>query len=235
MTYGADRPSERHIKELQSTHDALAALIQELDELQHDLRVLEQADQCDNSPIARLEQVHNKNEELRDHIRKLVKEKAEFRANLSSLEDQVMEYRKREAEIDETQKASREAELQLKSEQLMWEAQRNSLKSDLLKLEAERDALESSLNRASLENANLRNSQTRPDPESPNQDVNANKISSDSGWTIQKVCLHSFHFLHDDAIHTTIRRFILIILKIRSLRIISKYFNFEMNNKYLIN
>ena len=180
MTYGAERPSERHIKELQSTYDALAALLQELNELQRDVRALERDDQSSNSPLARLEQAHNKNEELRDHIRKLVKEKSEFRSTLAVLEEQVMEYRKREAELEEAQDASKEAKLRLKSEELKWEAERN--------------ALEQALNMASIENANLKNSQSKPEPESlPEDNANNNKVS-DAGWTLQKVCC--FHLFH---------------------------------------
>ncbi len=60
-----------------------------------------QGDHTSTSPLARLEQAHNKNEELRDHIRKLVAEKSELRNTLKSLEEQVMQYRSREAELEE--------------------------------------------------------------------------------------------------------------------------------------
>ncbi|XP_065053400.1 A-kinase anchor protein 9-like isoform X3 [Rhopilema esculentum] len=187
MTYGAERPSERHIKELQSTHDALAALVQELSHLQQDLRALEENDQSANSPLARLEQAHNKNEELRDHIRKLVKEKSEFRVTLSALEEQVMEYRKREAEVEAAHELGREAQSELKSEQLRWEAERSTLKSDLLKLEAERNAMERALDKASIENANLKNSPVRSEVSSqPDDNIDSSKVA-ESGWTLQKI------------------------------------------------
>eukprot|EP00794_Sanderia_malayensis_P003343 gene3343-3832_t len=170
MKHGEERPSSRHMKELQASNDALAALSHELSDLQSDLRALEQGDHTSGSPLARLEQAHNKNDELRDHIRKLVSEKSELRNTLKSLEEQIMQYRNREADLEQAAKyANEEANLKLKSEQMKWQA--------------EREAIEHSLKMASVENENLRNGQIVFEAQKSEE---GSKLS-ESGWTIQKI------------------------------------------------